>query len=204
VTPGERRALFLRLAARTQGVTAQDVYAEGIAKGDDVSAEAYFNLARRLTHAGLMRADKTGDRTLYFAADEENSTWLDEDQLQSIIEPEYPLATLTAYRETLRQVRTVDEHVWIEIRERLRNEDARRLFSKAIRAYCDNLADEIKAYALERQREERGPQVATARRVAESSRQLLMSMVKDGLGLSKQAAGHRSRRLGRYVAAHLR
>lgn len=185
-TTKKRQALFLEMAG-AGGATAQEVYEAAIAQGDDVSLEAYFNLGRRLAHRGLLLADKSGDRTAYVSKLDENGAWLDEDQLVSIIDPEYPISALTAFREAQRQARDIPESVWIEARDRLRSQDARALFSEAIRSYADNLRDEIEDFARERSAAINSPELANLRRAAENTLATLMGLCKDGMGLSDEA-----------------
>lgn len=187
LSPRERQTLFMELAQRPGGTTGQDAYQAGLAQGDGVSEEAYFNLGRRLTHAGKLKSEKVNGRTVYTAKFDNNATWLDESHIASIIDPEYPLPALTAYRESLRQVRDIPEAVWIEVRARLSEIEARTLFLDAIISYADNLYCEIADFASERARASNAPYLPNLRHRAESSLALLVSLCKDGLGLSDEA-----------------
>lgn len=187
LTPKDRQRLFLELARAPGGTTAQDAYRVALSQGDDVSEEAYFNLGRRLTHNGALRADKSSGRTVYVAKIDENATWLDEEHIASIVDPEFPLSALTAYRESLRQVRDVPELVWIEARERLASMDARELFINAIVSYSDNLMCEVKDYAAERAKVGNAPHLPNLRRSAETCLSTLVALCQNGLGLSQEA-----------------
>ena len=183
----QRQALFLDMASRNGGTTAQDVYEAGQQKGDEVSLEAYFNLGRRLAHRGLLKADRSGDRTLYASNVDEDSTWIDEDRLAAMVDPEYPIIGLTVYRESQRQARSIPHGVWLEARERLRHADARTLFLEAIVGYADNFCDEVAAYAQERTRAANAPGLNEMRKRAETDLFLLEGLCKNGLGLSAEA-----------------
>lgn len=187
MTPQERQSLFLELAHAPEGVTAQEVYEEAVKRGDSVSAEAYFNLGRRLAHRGMLKADKSGTRTSYIAKVDADATWLDEEHLASIIDPEYPLPALTAYRESLRQIRNIPDAVWAAAREKLSTLDARDVFIEAIISYADNLKCEIDDYARERKDAANSPYLAKMRRTAERSLEVLTGLCKRGLGLSMEA-----------------
>jgi hypothetical protein len=187
LTPKERQELFLELARTSDGTTAQDAYKAGVARGDTVSEEAYFNLGRRLAHSGRLRAEKSGGRTVYSAKIDDNATWLDEEHIASIIDPEFPLSALTAYRESLRQIRDIPEAVWIEARERLSSVDAQELFVEAIASYADNLLCEVKDYARERAGPSSAAHLPNMRRSADACHATLVSLCKDGLGLSEEA-----------------
>lgn len=183
----QRQSLFIDLAGRAEGTTAQSVYEAGREKGDSVSQEAYFNLGRRLTHRGLLKADRTGDRTVYFSNVDEDSTWIDEDRLAAMIDPEYPIIGLTVYRESQRQARSIPQEVWLEARERLCHADARTLFLEAIIGYADNFCDEIESYATERKHAANAPGLNEMRKRAESDLFLLEGLCRNGLGLSREA-----------------
>lgn len=187
LSPQERQALFLELAQNPEGVTAQDVFDKGNQKGDQVSIEAYYNLGRRLKHRGMLKVEKKESRTVYFAKVDPNATWLDEEHIASVIDPEYPLPALTAWRESLRQIRQIPDEVWIEARHRLFNIDARQLFIEAITSYADNLKCEIEDYARERAIAANAPHLSKMRRSADKTLSLLIGLCKYGLGLSKEA-----------------
>lgn len=187
MTPQARQALFLEMAQSSEGATAQQIYEKGAERGDDVSIEAYFNLGRRLAHRGMLKAEKSGNRTVYFAKVDPNATWLDEEHIASVVDPEYPLLALTVYRESLRQIRHIPEEIWIEARHRLANIDCRELFYAAITSYADNLKCEVEDYARERAKAPNAPHLPKMRRSVDRTLNLLIGLCKNGLGLSKEA-----------------
>ena len=182
----ERQALFLELAARSGGVTAQQVYEEATRRGDAVTVEAYHNLGRRLVHRGLLVNAGAKDRhTTFTIGATIDSQWLDEEQLASIIDPEYPLIALTVLREARRQLGTIPETVWEEIRTRLRKENAQKLFFEQICSYANDLQDAIREYLLVADSDR-----ATSNRMRgqiDLSILLLKQLTKYGLGLSQEA-----------------
>lgn len=185
--PKDRQALFLHMASGKEGTTAQAVFEAAQAQGDDVSQEAYFNLGRRLVHRGLLKADRSGERTVYLSNIDEDSTWIDEDRLAAMIDPEYPIIGLTVYRESQRQIHSIPSAVWLEARQRLSEVDARELFLDAITGYADNFCDEADAYATERERAANAPGLSEMRSRAEADLFLLDGLCKNGLGLSAEA-----------------
>src|SRR5688572_27031163 len=94
LTPLQRQQLFLELAARPEGATAQQVYDEAKQRGDTVTVEAYHNVGRRLTHRGLLVAEKEDRNTVFKVGAHVDTQWLDEEQLAAIVDPEYPLLAL--------------------------------------------------------------------------------------------------------------
>lgn len=186
LTARERQALFLEMATRSGGITAQIVYDEAIKLGDSVTIEAYHNLGRRLAHRGLLVAEKSDRTTIFTIGANVDGQWLDEEQLASMVDPEYPLIALTAFKEARRQLNNIDESVFVEVRERLRGADARTLFYDAITAYADNLRDEALEYKrlLENHASAELPKL---RREIETNRILLTQIAKYGLGLSNEA-----------------
>jgi hypothetical protein len=181
----KRQALFLEMAAKGSGVTAQVVYERGKAEGDTVTEEAYHNAARRLAHRGLLVADKSARQTVYRAGANVDEQWLDEEELASIIDPEYPLIALTAMRESYRQLNEIPEQVWLEARELLKNQNAQDLFFEAIVGYADNLKDEFERYLIDGGND--NPKAPSLRREVEANIMLLRQLAKFGLGLSKEA-----------------
>ena len=100
LTSLQRRELFLRLAAAPEGVTAVDVYRQARELGDTASEEAYYNIARRLTHRALLVAQpRRGEPTRFTLGREGGDLWLQEGELAEIIDPEYPLLAITVWRE---------------------------------------------------------------------------------------------------------
>jgi hypothetical protein len=186
LTARERQALFLEMASRPDGVTAQAVYEEALKRGDSVTIEAYHNLGRRLTHRGLLVAEKSDRTTVFSIGANVDGQWLDEEQLASMVDPEYPLIALTAFKEARRQLNAIDEFVFVEVRERLRSVDARSLFYNAIVAYADNLRDEVLEYKRLLGNTASG-EMPKLRQEIETNRILLMQLAKYGLGLSHEA-----------------
>ena len=185
LTPLQRQQLFLELAARPEGATAHQVYEEAKHRGDTVTIEAYHNLGRRLSHRGLLLAEKEDRSTVFRIGAHVDTQWLDEEQLAAIVDPEYPLLALTVIKEARRQVTDVPESAWIEARERLKSEDARTLFHKAICAYSDDLFHSFQHYD---QLDTAGEtNLSTQRNEIETSLFLLKQLGCFGLGLSRQA-----------------
>src|SRR4051812_8263072 len=110
----QREEMFLRMAKRKDGTTAQEVFEEGKKSGDGVTVEAYHNLGRRLVHRGVMVADKSDRQTRYAVGENGESQWLDEEQIASIVNPDYPLIALTVVQEAVRQLNSVPESAWVE------------------------------------------------------------------------------------------
>ncbi len=185
LTPLQRQQLFLELAARPAGATAQQVHEEAQKRGDTVTVEAYHNLGRRLRHRGLLIAEKEDRNTVFKVGAHVDSQWLDEEQLAAIVDPEYPLLALTVIKEARRQVTDVPESAWKEARERLKNQDARSLFQKAICAYADDLSHSYEQYDhLEKAGDK---SLSNLRNEIETSVLLLKQLGKFGLGLSREA-----------------
>jgi len=187
LTARERQALFVELASRDSGVTAQDAFEAASARGDSVTQEAFHNLGRRLAHRGILVADKSGRQTIYRAGADVDGQWLDEEEIAAIVDPEYPLIALTAARESMRQLRDVPDEVWIEARERLAAEDAQTLFLTAIKAYADHLRDGLAAYddIVARNGPER--ERVNMRRDLEAEITVLRALGKFGIGASAEA-----------------
>lgn len=183
----DREALFVEMASKEGGTTAQDVYKTACDRGDTVTEESYFNLGRRLSHRGILIADRTRKPTHFRASPRLEGQWLDEDHLASIINPDYPLIGLTALREVMRQVNSVPEAVWIELRERLSKEPARPLFLRAITAYCENLRDEVEHYTILLSQKADQKELSKFKRQIEENLSLLKVVTKYGLGLSQEA-----------------
>ena len=187
LTAKERQALFVELASRPSGVTAQEACEEGRARGDNVTIEAYHNLGRRLAHRGILASKKEDRQTRFCAGAKIDGQWLDEEQLASIVDSDYPLIALSVMKESVRQLHNIPENVWVEARERLKKERARDLIFAAIKEYVDNLRDELQNYRLESQRPEAITDLPKLRREIESTISLLVQVAKQGLGLSDEA-----------------
>lgn len=183
----ERQALFIELATRSSGITAQQAYQEGCARGDNVTVEAYHNLGRRLMHRGLLVAEKDERQTRFRVGAKIDGQWLDEEQLASIVDSDYPLIALAVIKESVRQLHEIPESVWIEARNRLKRESARDLFLGAIKGYADNLRDELHNYHMESRRPEAVVDLPKLRKEIETTIDLLRGMAKQGLGLSDEA-----------------
>jgi hypothetical protein len=182
----DRHALFLEMAAHSEGVTAQQVHEEASRRGDTVTVEAYHNLGRRLVHRGLLiHADVPGRQTVFKIGAAVDGQWLDEEQLAAIIDPEYPLIALTVFREARRQLSAIPEAVWEEVRMRLRSVSARELFFDEIREYANDLRYAFQQYDVES--DSGNSNLAHLRGEIESSLVLLKQITKNGLGLSNEA-----------------
>src|SRR6266403_1129416 len=183
-TSKQREELFVRLSKRKAGATAQDVFDEGRKLGDNVTIEAYHNLGRRLVHRGVLVADKSERQTKYNLSDRGEDQWLDEDQIAAISNTAYPLIALAVVQEPVRQLTSVPESAWVEVRERLRSVNARQLFVDAIFGYCQNLRDEVENYTLEQVASPQSPDLPRLRQKIENELTMLKGVVKFGLGLS--------------------
>ena len=181
----DRKRIFLELASRADGVTAAEVYEHALRLGDTVTEEAYYNLARRLVHRGLIAGRVVEGSTRYLAGPGGDVQWLEEDDLAGIVDPEYPLLALPLWRESHRQIDELPEALWEELRLRLSNEYAPALFFDAIVSYCDDFHAQIATLA--ENAEPPAPDIATVRREAENSLLLLQRLTKYGLGLSQEA-----------------
>src|SRR5579871_3204598 len=182
----DRQELFLQLAAHADGVTAQQVHEQAIARGDTVTVEAFHNLGRRLVHRGLLvNAGNRGRQSVFRVGTSVDGQWLDEEQLAAIIDPEYPLIALTVVREARRQISAIPEDVWMEVRTRLQSANARQVFFDEIRSYADDLRDQLEQFSTES--EMGSPNLAHLRGEIETSLILLKQMTKYGLGLSNEA-----------------
>jgi hypothetical protein len=187
MTTKERQALFLELASKPSGVTAQEAFEVGGARGDNVTIEAYHNLGRRLAHRGLLVVEKKDRQTRFFAGAKVDGQWLDEEHLASIVDPDYPLIALTVMKESFRQLQNIPEEIWIAAREGLKKEKARPAFATAIMGYADNLKDELENYKLESLRPESISELPKLRREIDVTILLLKQLAKYGLGLSEEA-----------------
>jgi len=185
LTALQRQQLFIELAARADGVSAQEVFEEAKRRGDTVTVEAYHNLGRRLAHRGLLVSEKEDRNTIFKVGAHVDGQWLDEEQLAAIVDPDYPLLALTIIKEARRQVADVPESAWIEARERLKQQDARSLFHRAICAYADDLRHCYEQYDHLEKAGDTG--LPTLRNEIETSLMLLKQLSKFGLGLSREA-----------------
>jgi hypothetical protein len=182
-----RQTLFLELAAHPEGVTADEVHEEARNQGDTATIEAYHNLGRRLTHKGLLVAEKRDRRTAYKLGAGEDQQWLDETLLARIAPAEYPLIGLTVLKAVTNEMRAVSEEVWGNIRDLLSRTTARSAFFDAICSYCDDLHASFCEYVREN-REGTSPQDrAVSQGALDRDLNRLVGFVKHGLGLSKEA-----------------
>ncbi|MCI0703843.1 MAG: hypothetical protein L0241_22515 [Planctomycetia bacterium] len=180
-----RKELFLEYARRDGGTTATEVHRAAQQQGDTVTEEAYYNIARRLVHRGLVTTEKVDGGTRYKANTAAQNQWLEEDDLSALVNPEYPLTAITIWKEAQRQINEVSEDAWVELRERLRNVPAPKLFHEAIVSYCDDFLAQVAALADPKNYDPKA--LANARQEAENSRRLLLQLTKYGLGLSSEA-----------------
>lgn len=202
ISSTDRRELLLTMAARPEGVSINEVYQAARDKGDHASIEAYHNLARRLLHRGILSKHDSESGTVYKSVvPSSESEWLEEDQLASLIDPDYPLLALTIWKESQRQIGDIPDRLWIELRERLQGENAQKLFIGAIKSYCEDfhaqigaLVEEIKLHDSDQIQQHSYEEVqahtnelSKLKREAENSRLLLQRLVKYGLGLSNEA-----------------
>jgi hypothetical protein len=180
-----RTSLFLEMASGPEGTTVADVYRRASALGDDVTQEAYYNLARRLAHRGLLKTQATDGATRYSIGADADNRWLEEEDLVAMIDPEYPLLALPIWAESRRQVDEIAEDTWAELRERLKSESAPSLFFDAIVSYCDDFHAQIAE--LVRTKNNPSPDLPRLKQQADGGRRLLERMAKFGLGLSEEA-----------------
>jgi len=186
-TSKRREELFIRMAKRPEGVTTQELFDEGRKLGDTVTIEAYHNLGRRLVHRGVLLADKSERQTKYNLSEKGEEQWLDEDQIATIVNPDYPLIALAVVQESARQLNDVPESAWVEVRERLKSVSARELFVEGILGYCQNLRDEVENYATEEAASPKSNDLPRLRQKIQNEIALLKGVVKFGLGLSEEA-----------------
>lgn len=181
-----RKDLFLECARKEEGTTTAEVHRIAQERGDTVTEEAYYNIARRLVHRGLLTAEKGGGVTRYKAGAPAQGQWLEEDDLSALVDPEYPLLAVTIWQESRRQINEVPESLWVELRERLRNQPAPDLFHRAIVSYCDDFLAQIAALSDPKSYEQQNERSA-ANQEAENTLRLLLQLTKYGLGLSREA-----------------
>lgn len=184
-TSKKRSQLFLEMASVPGGTTAADVFKKAVAAGDTVTQEAYYNLARRLSHRGLLKPDGSTGATRFIIGADSDSQWLEEEDLVSIIDPEYPLLALPVWAESKRHTDEIPEELWAELREHLSTKLAPELFCRALQSYSDDLHAQVDD--LVRVSDEGHLDLARLKREADNSRRLLERMAKFGLGLSKEA-----------------
>src|SRR3989441_869931 len=185
LSTAERKSLLLELAGRPEGASVAEVYERAMELGDKVTEEAYYNIARRLVHRGLLVPNTSERGTRFTIGASAESQWIEEDDLNALIDPDYPLLAITIWKESRRQINEVPEELWIELRDRLRVQQAQELFRRAILSYCEDFHAQIATLAeIEK---DPTPELPRLRREAENSRQLLFRLTKFGLGLSQEA-----------------
>jgi hypothetical protein len=185
-TSTRRKELFLELARRPEGTTPAEAHREAVGQGDTVTEEAYYNIARRLVHRGILAPQESSGAVRYIIGAPAQSHWLEQDDLSALIDPDYPLLAVTIWKESQRQINEVPESLWIELRERLRNRPAPELFRLAIMSYCEDFKAQVGALATDGSYG--SPQeLSNANQEAENARRLLLQLTKYGLGLSREA-----------------
>ena len=182
-----REALFLELAGQQDGVTARAVYEVALSRGDQATEEAYYNLARRLEHRGLIVVREQKPAKKYGIGQAVDAQWLEEEDLADLVSDEYPLLTLPIWREAQRQINEVPEELWIELRERLFSKDAQDLFARAIKSYGDDLHAAFKLLRHEMTVDGGLKEVTRQKEELRNNLQLLQNLVKYGLGISAEA-----------------
>ena len=185
-TSNRRKELFLELAGRPEGTTPAEAHREAAAQGDTVTEEAYYNIARRLVHRGLLTPQESNGAVRYSLGAPAQSHWLEQDDLSALIDPDYPLLAVTIWKESQRQINEVPESLWVELKERLRNRPAPELFRQAIMSYCEDFHAQVAALATEGSYIT-SQELANAKQEAETARRLLLQLTKYGLGLSREA-----------------
>lgn len=184
----KREGLFLEMALRAGGATAQEVFDTAGERGSTVTVEAFHNLGRRLVSRGMLSASRDPDgRTRYAAPVNGAERWLDEDEIQLMVDREDPLVSLAVLQETTRQMNDLPEEIWQELRLRLQSADARTVFRDAIKDYCDCLYDEVEHLQILRQDHAKEQDIATQDKKVGDLLQLLRQLARFGLGLSREA-----------------
>src|ERR1700687_1822709 len=183
-----REALFLEMAGQPDGVTARTVYEKARERGDQATEEAYYNLARRLEHRGLLVAARPDERPKRYSIGQAvDAQWLEEEDLADLVSEEYPLLTLPIWREAQRQINEVPEELWVELRERLSQENAQDLFARAIESYCADLDAAFKLLRHEIDLDSGQQSITRRKEELRNGLQLLRALVRDCLGISEEA-----------------
>jgi hypothetical protein len=186
-TTREREDLFVKMAARPDGATAPDVHEAAVQAGDKVTPEAYQNLARRLTHRGVLVADTSGKLIAYRVGQPVDGYWLDEEELAGMISDDYPILALPIWRESQRQIRDIPEEWWALLRSKLKEASAREVFERAIISYAEDLKAALELLAHDEQNGAMPRDIARMREDARNGLLLLQGLVRFGLGLSVEA-----------------
>ena len=182
-SPKDRQKLFLELAGREGGITAEEVYEKASSLGDSATPEAYYNMGRRLAHKGILLAEKRGRKTFYSQGAGAEGIWLTENEIRDLIDPDMPLISLSAIELNSENIRNIREDTWIKIRKLLSGVNARELFFEGIKS----LADHVIVVAQDRYRMEDNRSTRDDQNELEESLQLLKTVCKQGLGLSQDA-----------------
>jgi hypothetical protein len=185
-TSSRRKELFLEMAGRPVGTTPAEVHRAAAEQGDTATEEAYYNIARRLLHRGILATEPSDVATRYTLGAPAQSRWLEQDDLSALIDPEYPLLAITIWKESERQINEVTEHLWVELRERLRSQPAPALFHQAIRSYSEDFLAQV-ALLADPGNFPAAKGLAEARQEARNAHRLLLQLTKYGLGLSQEA-----------------
>lgn len=184
-----KRRLFIEMASRLEGATAQDVHAAAQAQGATDTPEAFINLGRRLARSGRFFVDETGPRKVYFAKDDANGAWIDEEHLLSIIDAEHPMEALAILSEASRQLRTIPSEAWRAAATLLQGVNARTAAVKAITEYAGDLIDnlELLATAIADSANHGVAERERVKRRCEGRIEMLTAICRDGFGLSREA-----------------
>lgn len=186
-TTRQREDLFVKLASRPGGATAPDVYQASVQEGDNMTPEGYQNLARRLTHRGVLVADHSKSPTVYRLGQSVDGQWLDEEELVSMISEEYPILALPIWRESERQVRDVPEDLWAVLRSKLAQEPARNLFERAIVSYCEDFHSALNLLAEAEMNRAEPREITRLREDTRNELLILQGLLRFGLGISCEA-----------------
>jgi len=181
----DRKELVRAFAAREAGASIDDIYDAARANGDTSSKEAYYNIVRRLEEQGQITSNKEGRRTIYHLSDLAGR-WLDEDDIERIINPDYPLVALSILREAHRQVSEIPEAMLVQLRQALAEVNARAAFKSAIAHHCQRMLSACEAIELARAGElDESP--AQLEKQVEEIYFLLRDVGRYALGLSREA-----------------
>lgn len=184
-----KRQLFVEMASRPEGATAQDVHAAAQAQGAADTVEAFHNLGRRLARSGRLVVDESGPRRLYFAKEDVSGAWIDEEYLQSMVDAERPIESLTVLREASRQLRTVPPEAWRAAAAVLQGVNARMAAIMAITEYADDLVDHLELLAdiIANSADHSTAERERVKRRCEGRIEMLTAICRDGLGISRDA-----------------
>ena len=182
-SPKERQKLFIDMSGKEGGVTAEDVYNKAVQSGDTASLEAYYNMGRRLTHKGILCAEKKGRKTFYSQGMGAEGIWLTELEIRELVDPDLPLISLSTLELNSENIRNIRETTWVKIRDILSDINARILFINGIKS----IADHVVIVANDRARKEDHRTTRDDERELEEHLGYLKTICKQGLGLSQDA-----------------